>query len=243
MNRALFTIGCFALVAGCAVGPDYQTPDLKLPEHWHEAPIAEKSAAGGPGAWWKTFKDPILNRLIAEAVTSNLDLQQAAARIRDARAQQTMAIAAALPSVDSRSNLSRRSNNFASSTGSSGTSAGGFGIGNQIVNIFQAGFDAQWELDVFGGIRRGIEAADATIEAEVENRRDVLVSLLAEVARHYVELRGNQQLIAVTRENLRYTAGHPGTDTGALQRGPCRHARGLAAAGPGRSDGVAIAAV
>lgn len=192
-----------ALLAGCTVGPDYRRPDIAVPAQWSSAANALQTAPYRAD-WWKTFNDPELDRLIAEAAASNLDLQQAAARIRDARAQQTMAVAAALPAITSRSNLSRRSNNTSSggSSGSTGAAGGGFGVGNQIINIFQAGFDAQWELDVFGGIRRGIEAAQAGVDAEVENRRDLLVSLQGEVARLYIQLRANQQQLAVSRDNL-----------------------------------------
>lgn len=192
------------LLTACAVGPDYRQPQVTVPAQWSET---TPTSAAYRSDWWQTFNDPLLNALIAEAATANPDIQQAAARIRDARAQQTMAIAAALPTINSKSNLSRRSNNSSSGAGNSsatGNAGGGFGIGNQIINIFQAGFDAQWELDVFGGVRRGIEAAEATVDAQVEDRRDVLVTLQGEVARLYVQLRANQQLLAVARQQLLY---------------------------------------
>lgn len=204
MNRKTIIAACIPLfLMACSVGPDYQRPEIAMPKQWSET---SPQTAPYPDAWWKTFNDPALDQLIAEAVASNLSLQQASSRIRDARAQQTMAVAAALPAINAKSNLSRRSNNLSSAGGSASSggsnTGGGFGVGSQIINIFQAGFDAQWELDVFGGIRRGIEAADATVEAEVEDRNAILVSLLGEVARHYVQLRANQQLRVVTRENL-----------------------------------------
>lgn len=197
------------IFAGCAVGPDYEKPKLPVPKQWSEA--SGIRAAAFPAEWWKTFGDPVLNRLIAEALASNLDLRQAEQRILDARAQRTGAIAAGLPSLDAHSNLSRRRNNFGggggATTGASGTAGfpvgGAFGAGGQIIDIFQSGFDAQWELDLFGGIRRSIEAAEATIEAEQENRRDVLVTLLGEVARNYIEVRANQRQRAITEDNLK----------------------------------------
>jgi multidrug efflux system outer membrane protein len=191
-------------LAGCAVGPDYEQPKLPAPRHWAEAP--GRRAAAPPAEWWKTFRDPVLDRLIAEAVAANLDLKQAGQRILDARAQRTGAIAAGLPSLDAHSNLSRRRNAFVggAATGIGGSPVGGgFGVGNQIIDIFQSGFDAQWELDLFGGIRRSIEAAEASIEAERENRRDVLVTLLGEVARNYIEVRANQRQMAITEDNLK----------------------------------------
>lgn len=211
MNRrplARLLIPCL-LLSGCAVGPDYQRPELPVPEQWSVTlgptalPVSRPPAAP-PDKWWETFNDPTLNQLIAEASIANLDLKQALARIKDARAQRTATFASALPSVTARSNVNRRLNNSSagSQTVGGNPTAGGFGVGSQLINIFQMGFDAQWELDFFGGVRRAVEAADATVAGEVENSRDVLVTLLGEVARNYIELRANQRLLAITRDNL-----------------------------------------
>ena len=193
---------CFlGLVSACAVGPDYHTPLVPVPKQWHESATTSKQAQ--PDKWWQTFNDKELNQLITEAITANLDLRQALLRVTDARAQRTATIAAGLPSISARNTASRRFNNSSSPSQSGGaTSGGGFGIGGQHINIFQLGFDAQWELDFFGGVRRAIEAADATVESEAENSRDVLVTLLGDVARNYIELRSNQQLAQITRKNL-----------------------------------------
>jgi NodT family efflux transporter outer membrane factor (OMF) lipoprotein len=153
----------------------------------------------------------VLDRLVAEAAASNLDLKQAAYRIREARTQRTVAVSQGLPNVGFQNNVTRRYNNFAGggTSGGGGGAGGGTGFGfpvgggTQFFDIFQAGFDVQWEIDLFGGIRRNIEAAEAGIATEEENRRDVLVSLLGEVARLYIEMRTNQQQMAITRENLR----------------------------------------
>ncbi len=199
--RPFALIGLLVLSGCAAVGPDYEPPKMPIPRQW-----AETTANTGsqPDKWWRTFNDPVLDKLIGDAVASNLDLRLALERIKDARALRSATIAAGLPSLDAKSNVSRRFNNTTSPASQTGTSSvgGGFGIGNQLINIFQMGFDAQWELDFFGGVRRAIEAADATIEVEVENSRDVRVTLLGEVARNYIELRANQQLAAITRENL-----------------------------------------
>lgn len=211
MKRSAIGIVSLTVLSGCAVGPDYHAPQTEVPQHWSAAPLAAHGAKV-PEEWWKSFNDPLLNRLIADAVNSNLDLQQAASRVRDARAQRTAVIAAGLPSLDARSNVNRRLNNTSSAalgqsggigTGASPSTGGGFGVGNQIINIFQLGFDAQWELDFFGGVRRAVEAADATVAMEEENRRDVLVTLLGEVAHNYIELRSKQRLLAVAQDNLR----------------------------------------
>jgi len=203
MTGRPLTLFAALLLSGCsAVGPDYQRPNIEAPRQWTEPAGLTGSQTD---SWWKTFNDPVLDKLIGDAITSNLDLKRALARIKDARALRSATIAAGLPSLAAKSNISRRLNNSSSSASQSGTSSagGGFGIGNQSTNIFQIGFDAQWELDFFGGIRRAVEAADATLDVEVENSRDVLVTLLGEVARNYIELRANQQLIAITGKNLR----------------------------------------
>jgi len=202
MTRRPLALFVSLLLSGCfAVGPDYQRPKIPIPRQWTETPAVQGSQ---PEQWWKTFNDPILDKLISEAIASNLDLKLALERVKDARALRSATIAAGLPSLDAKSSASRRFNNSSSPASQTGTSSagGGFGIGNQFINIFQMGFDAQWELDFFGGVRRAVESADATIDVEVENSRDVLVTLLGEVARNYIELRANQRLIAITRENL-----------------------------------------
>jgi NodT family efflux transporter outer membrane factor (OMF) lipoprotein len=199
--RPLALIGMLILSACSAVGPDYEPPKIPVPRQWTETTATTGSQ---PDKWWKTFNDPVLDKLIGDAITSNLDLKLALERVKDARALRSATIAAGLPSLDAKSNVSRRFNNTTSPASQTGTSSvgGGFGVGNQLINIFQMGFDAQWELDFFGGVRRAVEAADATIDVEVENSRDVLVTLLGEVARNYIELRANQRLAAITRENL-----------------------------------------
>ncbi len=202
-SLALFAI---LLLSGCfAVGPDYERPKIPVPQQWSETTAATNSQSAQPEQWWKNFNDPVLDKLISDAISSNLDLKLALERVKDARVLRTATIAAGLPSLTAKSNVSRRFNNSSSSasqSGGTGSAIGGVGVGNQLINIFQMGFDAQWELDFFGGVRRAVEAADATIDVEVENSRDVLVTLLGEVARNYIELRANQQLVAITRENL-----------------------------------------
>ncbi|MGR9087481.1 MAG: efflux transporter outer membrane subunit [Gammaproteobacteria bacterium] len=189
------------LLSGCSVGPDYVRPQVATPLQWTEAKTSNTVLTKTYADWWKTFNDPALNQLIDEAVIANLDLKQAEARIREARTFRTQAVASGLPALSAGSTLSRRRNALSFSQSGSSPVAGGFGIGQQIINIFQTGFDAQWELDLFGGIRREVEVAEANIEAEEEGRRVLLVSLFAEVARNYIDIRNNQQLIIVNRRN------------------------------------------
>jgi len=199
MRTYLLVFCTVVLVAGCAVGPDYKEPVVAVPKQWHEASNTAKTAL--PDKWWQTFNDKELNQLISEAIAANLDLKLALERVKDARALRWATIATGLPSISAKSSASRRFNNSstAGQTGG-GNAGGGFGIGGQHINIFQLGFDAQWELDFFGGVRRAVEAADATVESEAENSRDVLLTLLGDVARNYIELRSNQQLAEISKK-------------------------------------------
>jgi NodT family efflux transporter outer membrane factor (OMF) lipoprotein len=187
--------GLTALLAGCApVGPDYQPPRPELPAAWSGTGEAGAANAGTNAleTWWTLFDDPRLDGLIQRAVAANPDLKIAVARIQQARAQYRIATVALAPAVDVSGTYTgtRISENTGSS--SAGTTQ----------ELYQAGFDAGWELDIFGGARRSVEAAGARLAATAENRRDVLVSLEAEVARNYLELRGSQQRLKAARKNV-----------------------------------------
>jgi NodT family efflux transporter outer membrane factor (OMF) lipoprotein len=186
-------------LTGCVVGTDYVPPQMELPKQWTEA--ATSAQILQLQQWWKIFNDPVLNQLITQATSSNLDLKLAESRIRASRLQYDVTVASALPSLSTHSTMTRRLNNTNSTGGSS--SGGAFGVGNQLINIFQIGFDAVWEIDLFGGVQRAMEEAEAYQQFEEENRRDRLVTLLGEVTRYYIQLRLNQQLQRITHENLR----------------------------------------
>jgi len=197
-------IVCFvttALVAGCKVGPNYKTPPTTMPSEFAELnpttqrstrPATTQPVAGNLAQWWMTFNDPVMDHLIREAVESNLDLRIATARVREARASRGVTASRLFPDVNANGQYSY---NQASNSGT-------FPISPRTYNFWQAGFDASWELDVFGGIQRGVEAADADIQTTVEQRRDTLVSLMAEVGRNYIQLRGAQRQLAITRQNV-----------------------------------------
>jgi NodT family efflux transporter outer membrane factor (OMF) lipoprotein len=190
-------------VVGCAVGPRYTRPEIPVPQDWKESPSAGVPATGASlERWWTTFHDPILDSLVTRAVEGNLDLKIASARIREARAARGIAASAALPRIDAEGAYSRAKRSDAVSpfkAAPGGTSP--FGPREQ--NAFEAGFDAVWEIDVFGGVRRDEEAALAQVQAAEEGLRDVLVTLLAEVARNYTELRGTQRQLRILEETLR----------------------------------------
>lgn len=189
-------MGAGLAAAGCTVGPDYHVPKVTVSQEWGESgPTTRPVAEALPVRWWKMFGDPMLDDLVIRAVRSNLSLQQATARIREARASRQVVQSGLFPQVDTSGSYSHSRNRFV-------PGGGGGGGGNGAVDLFQAGFDAAWELDVFGGVRRNVEASNADIAAAVEDRNDVLVSLLAEVARNYIELRGFQRRIIIANENL-----------------------------------------
>ncbi len=206
-------MGLVLLAGGCTVGPNYQKPDLPVPADWKEAQQKGVDARSADLArWWSAFNDPSLNSLVDRAVRSNLDLRLAEARIREARATRAVTASAAWPTIDVSAlyTRNRTSQNAIGAAGQSAVIAPGqngvvapFGGFNLDQNFYQSGFDANWEIDVFGGVRRSVEAADATVEATVEDRRDVLVTLLGEVARNYIDLRGFQRRLAVARANLK----------------------------------------
>jgi NodT family efflux transporter outer membrane factor (OMF) lipoprotein len=181
------------------VGPDYRRPDVATPPSWGElapaAPAAGRSDVvvdGMPTAWWTTFDDRLLQSLVDRAVASNPGLQQAEARVREARASRRIAAADLWPQVNASGQYARAR-----------TSLNGIGANpGEWLNLFQAGFDANWEVDVFGGNRRAVEAADAGVEAAEADRNAVLVSLMGEVGLEYVTYRSLQQRIALANANV-----------------------------------------
>ena len=187
------------LGAGCAVGPDYEAPSPAVPEGWKSLEAkqeGETSRASAKSAdlseWWKSFGDPALVALAAKALEANLDLKAAASRVREARGVQGIAYGGLLPQVSARGAYTRQR---WSENGAFPTNGDDFGQ-------YTAGFDAAWEIDVFGGRRRELEAADADVDAAVEGLRDVRVSMLAELARAYVDLRGLQARLLIARQTL-----------------------------------------
>jgi NodT family efflux transporter outer membrane factor (OMF) lipoprotein len=151
--------------------------------------------------WWTSFQDPELDKLVAEAVDANYDLGMAVARLQEARSLYAAAGGSALPAVDASASAARGtgSNNTKGRVGAplnAGTNTQGY---HEITHV--AGFDAGWEIDLFGQLARGIEAATAEVQAAEADRRQVLVSLVAEVSRSYVELRSTQLRLQIAQEN------------------------------------------
>lgn len=184
------------LLTGCiAVGPNYVRPTPATSSMWHtELKTGETSAtdAQNLASWWSAFNDPELTNLVKRAVERNLDLKKARSRIREARAQKTIAKAGLLPFLDFSGSAAKTTTSQNSTTAQ----------GRTTVDLYSSDLDASWEIDIFGGARRSVEAADADIGAATEDMREVLVTLLSEVALNYVDVRSYQARLAVAEANL-----------------------------------------
>jgi multidrug efflux system outer membrane protein len=192
-------LSVLALTACAPVGPDYVTPETVAPAAWTQdggrATTRPSDARGDVySQWWLAFGDATLTELVGEAVAGNKDVAIARSRVLESRASRKSALSVLFPEVDAAGSYSRSRN-------SKNAVLGPFGAGIEH-DDFKAGFDASWELDLWGGGRRGLEAADADLQSQRENLRDVTVSLVSEVARNYVELRGFQRRLEVAMRNI-----------------------------------------
>jgi multidrug efflux system outer membrane protein len=190
-----FALGLLAVswLAGCAVGPNYHQP--ASPEPAAFANGAELSLTPSPveSEWWRVFKDPMLEELITLASTNNFDLRLAQARLREARALWAQARFDFAPTI--------RNNNSYQNTQASLATEPNMDRGARHNELYRAGFDSTWELDLWGRVRRNVEAARATVASVEASRDDVLVSVRAEVAANYLEMRGVQAQLGVARRN------------------------------------------
>lgn len=186
---ALLALASVALLTACAapLAPDNRRPDTAVPGHWSgvTSPPTAGQTPTAMGNWWQRFNDPLLADLVTQALQANTSVRGAQAALRQARAQRDVQQAGMGPSLGA--------------SGSAQRSASG---GNDASNRFQAGFDASWEPDVFGGQRRGLDASEADAQASATNLGQVQVSLAAEVALTYIELRSLQTRLGIARRNL-----------------------------------------
>lgn len=198
-TQILFAAMAVAL-AGCAVGPNYHEPRASAPTQWSSSLAGGET--NGPTSltgWWKNFNDPELNSLIERAVRSNLDLRIAQARVREARAQYGIASADLMPTIDGSVAYQRQLQSKHQPLIGSIPFSSSIPFEN---NVYQAGFDASWEIDVFGGKRRAVESAKAEVAASEYGRGATLLTLLGDVARNYVDVRGFQRRLAIANENI-----------------------------------------
>lgn len=197
-----------AVLCGCAVGPDYRAPPLPSIDEWHTslAPGAKPADANDAtlATWWTALDDPTLTQLIDAAVKDNKSVEQALARVRESRARRNVSAAPLFPAIGAsagardthRSREGSDADDFAGGDLGSGTSFDTRG------ESYSAGLDASWELDIFGGNRRSLEAANANFRASEAELRDVLITLLGDVALSYVNVRTTQARLAFAERNL-----------------------------------------
>ena len=206
----------FFFIAGCMVGPNYKTPKDDVADTWASPESSEVAMEEEPLVeWWEIFDDPLLSKYIAMAAEYNNDVLTATETILQARALRQIAASSFFPQIGADVNATRTyfSKNgplfaIGPSTGSvPGTVSGATGLPftvqvPQTQNLYNALFDASWEIDLFGKTRRSVEAADAVIGRTIEARNDTLLSVMAEIARNYIELRGFQKKGELIRENI-----------------------------------------
>ena len=201
MKRSLLI--AVLLAGGCTVGPNYGRPVVPTPAQYAEADRTGGLSDAALAGWWSAFGDPQLDTLVNRALAQNLDLEQAEARIREARAREAATGAASLPQVDAQGSVTRqRISEHAIPVPPGAGSSGSFGLPGSEFTTWRAGFDASWEIDLFGRNRRSVEAARARTGAAIWNRRDLQLTIAAEVADNYLDLRTLQQRIAVAEAEL-----------------------------------------
>jgi len=205
-----------AALAACTVGPNYKAPEMPTPPAFQETAAVPGATTGSPDlrTWWSQFRDPTLDSLVQRAMAGNLDVATEVSRIREARQQVVIAGAAALPHVDlspsvnntmlsKNAGLSQLAGAFTGG-GNPGSGAGGgqvgIGLPGTDFTTYSVGFDASWELDLFGQTRRSVEAARGRVEAQQWSLHDTQVSVVSEVAVDYLTLRSLQRQIAVAKD-------------------------------------------
>jgi NodT family efflux transporter outer membrane factor (OMF) lipoprotein len=187
------------LLAGCAVGPDYQKPVFDLPAKWGRAKTTQAPGPANLAEWWRRLNDPLLNELVREAVAGNLDVATAKGKIREARASYRQARGAMFPSLTGSASITRSDNGSAVSGTNSNVSSGGDVAVSGPTTLYQAGFDASWELDLFGANKRAVEAAIYGMDAAEEDLRATLLTLVGDVAAYYAEARGYRARATLAR--------------------------------------------
>ncbi|MCE4574721.1 efflux transporter outer membrane subunit [Caballeronia sp. CLC5] len=220
---ALAVLACVS-ITGCMVGPDFERPKAAAPDAFDrtltaQAPSKAVAASFIPD-WWTLFDDPMLNALEQRLADSNLDVAAATARLLQSRAQRRIVGAAGLPTLDAAASYNRErgsengilsllgvtptqsQSQSASGSAPLGVSAIPGSKGSPAYDLYQAGFDASWEIDIWGRVRRSVEAATALNHASYEDRNAILLAARAELARDYVDLRSTQSLLEIARQNL-----------------------------------------
>jgi multidrug efflux system outer membrane protein len=182
MNRLpLFTLS-FLLMA-CTVGPDYQGQKPTFMDKWYSSSSSVVSEDPINTQWWNIFNDPLLTKYIKQSAVNNKDIHIALANVNRARAVRRESGGTLLPSLDTNAAATRSKSS------------------NAIRNVYDTGFDASWELDIFGGNHRSLEASNARLGVAMASHNDIMLSTFSEVAKNYYEARGAQKRIAITKNN------------------------------------------
>jgi multidrug efflux system outer membrane protein len=191
LSAAIFPL---FILSGCAVGPDYQMPSSELGDSFAREDNAYYQKGATPVTWWKSFKDPVLTELIERAVKDNHDVRVSLSRINQSRAVARESFSELLPGVQANAAYEKAR--------SSGARFSGEGGGSFDYELYTAGLDALWEVDIFGRLRRGLESKNAQYEANVAELRDTIRMLVAEIGGTYFELRGSQKRLGIAKRNI-----------------------------------------
>ncbi|RRW42761.1 efflux transporter outer membrane subunit [Pseudomonas luteola] len=198
MRRSLLAI-TLAVLSGCSVGPDFHKPEAVLPKAWQGPSQAVGSVTVShpiEKAWWTQFNDPLLTSLVERAASANLDLALASSRFEQSRSLLQIAGADVLPDVSATGGYQRSRNSEQGLMDASGNN------GKSDFNLWQYGLTASWEVDLWGHVRRTLEAANAGVALSEAERNGVALSIATETAADYLRLRGVQATLAVSRRNL-----------------------------------------
>lgn len=191
-----FALSFFLLLSGCRIGPEYSEPKINLPDEWHNNAVKGiKDGSANFQVWWTFFNDPMLNELIGQSESNNLNIKEAFERVIESRKFLSFTQGKNYPTVDlfgeyTRDRLSENGLGLP------------VGVSADQRNIHNIGIDSSWEIDVFGKISRSVESAAAYMEADIENYRDVMVSLYSDVAANYIDLRTVQERMNYAEENI-----------------------------------------
>ncbi|WP_158261100.1 MULTISPECIES: efflux transporter outer membrane subunit [Pirellulaceae] len=184
-------------LSGCLVGPDHIDPGAPFQCEWiPPLPPGVSQSPNDSVAWWTKFNDPILTSMIVRTAQQNLTLGQAAERIAEARALRGIAVGGLFPDIDGTASYARRK------TSGSGNSFGLANFNPPPFNFWSAGFDASWEIDIFGGVRRRVQATTADVDVAIEDHNALLVSLQGEVGANYIQVRTLQRRVEFVERNI-----------------------------------------
>ncbi|MBU4054799.1 MAG: TolC family protein [Proteobacteria bacterium] len=180
------------MFTGCAfTGQNSLQPAISIPEHWNSALKKEPQQGVDPASkWWEALHDPVLSRLMNQAACENLDVRQAVSRVREVRFHLLQSRSSLFPAMDASASARKSGQGQGQARMSQGS------------EMYTAGFDAGWEVDIFGRVSQSVEASREDLAAQMENRHDVITTLLAEVAVNYIELRTLQERLAVAKKRI-----------------------------------------